>query len=128
MQIPRTNTSLVSYSKQYQGGNFDCSGTKITSLDGCPTTVTGSFNCFSNDITSLHNVHKLLHSVGGDFVLPNKIKRCVLGLLFVKVGKFKVGENPTLTNILNTYKNQPNLIIQCKRDLISAGLAECAKL
>ncbi len=148
MKIPKAATSLVKYGQKYQCGNFDCFATNITSLKGCPTTVIGSFNCTLtkisslegcpstvtgdfdcsyNDITSLHNIHKLLSSVGGNLVLPN-IKQCVLGLLFVKVGKFEFVNNPTLTDILNKYKNQPHLLVQCKIDLINAGLVECAKL
>ena len=35
------------------GGHFDCSDTKITSLEGAPQKVGGDFDCSDTDITSL---------------------------------------------------------------------------
>jgi len=34
-------------------GNFDCSNTNLTSLEGAPMTVNGYFSCFYNKLTSL---------------------------------------------------------------------------
>lgn len=34
-------------------GYFDISNNGLTSLDGCPKTVTGDFNCSRNSLTSL---------------------------------------------------------------------------
>jgi hypothetical protein len=34
-------------------GNFDCTGNKLTSLEGCPDYIGGNFFCGSNDLTSL---------------------------------------------------------------------------
>ena len=45
-------------------GNFNCSGTKITSLEGAPSSVGGGFYCFNNQLTSLEGAPS---SVGSDF-------------------------------------------------------------
>jgi hypothetical protein len=45
-------------------GNFNCSGNKLTSLQGCPQSVGGGFYCHNNNLTSLQGCPK---SVGGDF-------------------------------------------------------------
>ena len=44
--------------------NFDCSGSKITSLEGAPTSVNGYFICINTNITSLEHAPT---SVGGGF-------------------------------------------------------------
>jgi hypothetical protein len=46
------------------GGNFNCSGNKLTSLEGSPKSVGGNFNCSGNKLTSLEGSPK---SVGGNF-------------------------------------------------------------
>ena len=46
------------------GGSFDCSNTEITSLQGAPTSVGGYFYCCSPDMTSLQGAPT---SVGGYF-------------------------------------------------------------
>jgi len=46
------------------GGNFDCNGNKLTSLDGAPRSVGGYFDCSRNNLTSLANAPS---SVGLDF-------------------------------------------------------------
>ena len=45
-------------------GNFDCSETNITSLEGSPNSVTGDFYCISTNITSLKGAPD---SVTGEF-------------------------------------------------------------
>ena len=46
------------------GGNFDCSNTKITSLEGAPREVGGFFSCSNTKITSLKGAPR---KVGGTF-------------------------------------------------------------
>jgi hypothetical protein len=45
-------------------GEFRCSDNELTSLKGCPQTVTGNFYCHSNKLTSLKHAPA---KVGGDF-------------------------------------------------------------
>ena len=45
-------------------GHFDCTGNKLTSLTGAPTSVGGNFNCSYNKLTSLVGAPK---TVDGDF-------------------------------------------------------------
>ena len=45
-------------------GDFDCSYTDITSLEGCPKKISGSLDCSSTKITSLKGASE---SVGGGF-------------------------------------------------------------
>jgi hypothetical protein len=45
-------------------GDFNCFNNQLTSLEGAPQTVTGGFNCHSNQLTSLEGAPL---TVGGDF-------------------------------------------------------------
>lgn len=38
---------------KYVGGNFNCYGLGLTSLEGCPETVGGWFDCYDNKLTNL---------------------------------------------------------------------------
>src|SRR5574344_97029 len=46
------------------GGEFNCSGNKLTSLVGCPSEVGKDFDCSDNRLTSLKNCPS---EVGGNF-------------------------------------------------------------
>ena len=49
---------------KYEGGKFDCSSKKLTSLKGAPQEVGGTFECYDNNLTSLEGAPQ---KVGGDF-------------------------------------------------------------
>ena len=46
------------------GGDFYCTGNKLTSLQGAPSEVGGNFYCFENQLTSLQGAPS---KVGGNF-------------------------------------------------------------
>jgi hypothetical protein len=48
--------------------NFNCSGNKLTSLEGAPKKVGGGFGCYNNALTSLKGAP---HEVGGRFYCYN---------------------------------------------------------
>ena len=58
------NVTIIPVKFGKVSGSFFCSRTKITSLDGAPTSVGGSFDCSHTKITSLAGAPT---SVGGDF-------------------------------------------------------------
>jgi hypothetical protein len=49
-------------------GSFNCSGNKLTSLRGAPTTVNGDFSCSDNQLTSLQGAPT---TVDGNFDCSN---------------------------------------------------------
>ena len=49
-------------------GTFDCFDNELTSLEGSPKSVGGTFDCGNNYLTSLEGCPK---SVGGDFFCDN---------------------------------------------------------
>lgn len=56
---------------------FDCSGNKLTTLEGCPRYVGKWFNCSSNQLTSLDYSPNY---VGGNFICDEK----AVGISFKK--------------------------------------------
>lgn len=64
--------------------NFYCNFTNITSLKGAPSYVGGYFHCAYTNIESLHNVHKIIKYIGGRFILSNTIKSHMLGIMYIK--------------------------------------------
>jgi hypothetical protein len=49
-------------------GNFNCYNNQLTSLNGCPASVDGDFHCFNNQLTSLNGCPS---SIGKDFYCNN---------------------------------------------------------
>jgi len=64
-------------------GNFNCSGSKLTSLDGSPTRVGGDFKCNTNLLMSLDGSPK---EVGGNFECSFNVRLISLEAYSVKVG------------------------------------------
>jgi hypothetical protein len=57
-------------------GNFDCYYNQLTSLEGAPKEVEGGFCCFNNQLTSLEGAPE---KVGGNFYCSNNKKRFTIG-------------------------------------------------
>ena len=55
-----TNITSLEGSPRVVSGNFDCSDTKITSLEGCPEKVGGTFSCSYTDIISLKGCSEII--------------------------------------------------------------------
>ena len=53
------------------GGGFNCGGNKLTTLQGCPQTINGDFYCNDNKLTTLQGCPK---TVGGNFYCYNTKK------------------------------------------------------
>lgn len=128
-------------------GDFYCNSNHLTSLKGCPSVIGtmnggGEFDMTNNQITNLHDVHKLVKKMGSTFALGrNPIKSHVLGLLLIDgLMQINTGEDggadyPALTpewvNILNNYlpnKKGMESVYDCQTALIEAGLEEYAQL
>ena len=48
----------------FKNGDINCSNQNLTSLEGAPEEVGGSFYCYDNELTSLEGAPRI---VGGDF-------------------------------------------------------------
>ena len=123
------NKLLTSFPVQFGsvGGNFYCANNKLTSLAGAPSSVGGDFYCSGNMLTSLHNIHKIIKSIGEEFLCDDhKIKSHILGLLLIKNLKQIYGIKD-VENIINKYLPLGD-IHACQEELIQAGFPECAKL
>jgi hypothetical protein len=73
-------------------GRFSCESNKLTSLIGCPKTVTDSFSCAENKLTSLIGCPKV---IGGNFDCRWNEIETFEGLDFVYIGgDFYCDDNP----------------------------------
>ena len=64
--------SLLDISFGHVSGDFDCYDNQLTSLAGAPQKVDGDFNCFHNNLKSLEGAPR---TVGGNFdCSPNDLK------------------------------------------------------
>jgi hypothetical protein len=66
-------------------GRFSCESNKLTSLIGCPKTVTDSFSCAENKLTSLIGCPKV---IGGNFDCRWNEIETFEGLDFVYIGGY----------------------------------------
>ena len=123
------NKKLTSIPVQFGsvGEDFDCSYNNLTSLAGAPSSVGGYFNCYINHLTSFHNIHKIIKSIGEEFLCDDhKIKSHILGLLLIKNLKQIYGIKD-VENIINKYLPLGDIHL-CQEELIQAGFPEYAKL
>lgn len=112
--------------------DFYCSQNKLTSFQYAPQYIGGSLWAWGNQITSLHNIHKQIHYIGGDIHLyHNPIKSHMLGLCLIKEWKTLLfdSEDPVtigpVDQIFNKYHHDINL---CQEALIDAGYSHLAKI
>ena len=112
------------------------SGNNLTSLEGITREIGGTLNLSNNPITSLSGINKQIDSVcrntRGNIWLPRSIKESCLGLLLIE-GNFTAvaagadEKTKKAIEIIQSHRNNKDLIA-CKRELVSAGLKEFAKL
>lgn len=88
-------------------GNFDCSYSKLISLDGCPEIVGGSFHCHYNYLTTLKGCPEIINGTFG--CRGNKLANLVGGPEIVK-GNYYCYDNP-LTSLDGAPKQCEKLII-----------------
>jgi hypothetical protein len=121
----------------FVGGTYNCGGNKkITSLDHVARDIGKSFSIMNTNITSLHNIHKHIDSIGQTFYINARVTDSVLGLLKIKdiVDVFILGQQHEVTDlkqvvkILNKHLQGDRNIFDCQSELIDAGLDDYAKL
>jgi len=102
---PRERNVASAYRERFSDpheGNLYVRYQELTSLAGCPKTVTGTFDCQINYLTSLiggpSHVNKSYNAA------HNKLVSLVGGPRFVG-GNFSVLENPTLLSLTNVHKH-----------------------
>ncbi len=110
------------------GGDFNCSGNRLTSLVGVPSSVGGNFWCIENRLTSLIGVHRILRRVNGSLYNGNKIKSGGIGLVLVE-GLTKIVADHPAFEIINGFLGQGMRgVLLCQEALHDAGFEEFAKL
>ena len=84
-------------------GEFRCSDNELTSLKGCPKTVTGNFYCYSNKLTSLEHMPE---KINGRFSCSFNPLKDLIG------GPLEVGEtyNCQSCPTLRTLKGAPKIV------------------
>jgi len=95
-------SSLEGSPKSVIGGNFDCSYTQISSLEGAPLIVSGDFSCDGNYLTSLEGAPS---SVGQDFICRGNKLTSLEGAPKTIVGSFNC-----FNNKLTSLKGAPTMV------------------
>ena len=143
--------SVADLGIKYEGGDFNCSDTRLTSLKGAPSHVDGyfycsdnrlvslvgapshvdgSFSCSVNKLTSLKDVHKHITEIKGKFyAVGNPITSHVLGLLLIRGVTRVYLDDKQVEEILNRQLGKGRAgMLQAQEELIEAGLEEFAQL
>ena len=81
-------------------GYFNCSGNKLTSLEGCPKIVGGNFYCYVNKLTSLEGSPKIVR--GNNYSFHNNQIRDLDGFPEFWEGSITYYNNP-IYPILNLF-------------------------
>jgi hypothetical protein len=110
------------------GGKFNVSRTRLTSLRGCPHTVNGgAFSCNGSSIISLHDIHKQIKHIGGNFFCNSNTTH-LLGLLLIDgINYFNIDGGGPIDKIFNKYVFTGD-ILSAQDELIDAGFIEQARL
>jgi len=128
-----TKISSLEGGPNWVGGDFDCWNTNITSLEQGPSYVGRVFDCRNTKITSLHNIHKEIKHIGYALIMPDIVKSHVLGVMLIKELQkiefyYKNTEQKQVENIINKHLAGYRDIHLAQEELIEAGLSEFAKL
>lgn len=71
-------------------GNLYCDNNKLTSLEGCPKSITGTFSCSKNNLITLEGAPQ---KVGGGFYCVNNKLTSLKGVPTLVEGDFNCGDN-----------------------------------
>jgi len=128
-----TRISSLEGGPSYVGRDFYCSQTKIKSLEGGPSYVGGELLCWNTKIASLHNIHKQIKHIGRRLFISNTVKSHILGVMFIKgLDKIQINngniEQKQVENIINKHLAGDRNVHDAQEELIEAGLKEYAKL
>jgi hypothetical protein len=109
-------------------GSLICNNIGVSNLAGFPKTIAGDLYCRNNQVLGLDNIHKVINEINGnaDF-RGTPIQRDVLSLIMVKGLKKVYLDNAAVQEILQKWIN-PEHLLDCKEELINAGLGKFAKL
>ena len=133
---------------KHVGGEFFCGRNELESLEGSPETVGEDFYCQKNklkslvgitkkvkdlcangnQLTDLHNIHKLVDINGAADFLGNPITSHVLGLLMMPKLKEVFLDNRSVQKIINKHLQGGRDIFACQEELIEAGFEDYAQL
>lgn len=103
---------------------------KIEDFKNLPRRIMSSFECDSDHLLSLHNLHKFVEQIDGHATFNCNITSSVLSLLQIKGLKnvaFGGNTNYKIEKIINKYLPEGD-IMECQDELMEAGFMEYAKL
>ncbi len=129
-------------------GDFFCGRNELESLEGSPETVGIDFYCQANklkslvgitkkvkdlcvngnQLTNLHNIHKMVDIDGAADFLANPITSHVLGLLMMPKLEEVYLDNVKVLRIINRHLAGDRDVFACQEELIDAGFEDYAQL
>jgi hypothetical protein len=108
-------------------GNFSCTGSEISLLNGMPRVVGGNAFFNATKIRSLRGIEKCIQHIDEGFYCDAQVTN-VLGLLFIKGLKFvNIDQNGPVDRVINKYLGTGD-ILSAQDELIDAGCIEQARL
>lgn len=111
-------------------GNFNCSdNSSLLSLEGAPTSLTGSFICtYCPNITALEGIGEVLSGAKGLLYFTwEYIDKGGLGFLQTEASRLaEISTAPF--KIINKYMKRKDDIFECQSELIEAGYEDYAIL
>ena len=121
-------TSLVG-GPQRVDGHYNCRYNHLTSLDGCASHISGMLYTNGNSIPSLVGIHKIIKSCNGIMLNTIKITEGGIGLLLIDNLTQIYPNGKTPFQIISTYLGTGTKgMMECRKELISKGYADYAKL
>lgn len=109
---------------------FDASRNQLTSLEGIPPIMDDFCAILNNKLTNLHNIHKLISFTHMGFINAegNPIVSHILGAFKVKNITNLYIDNKQVSKIVNRHLRGDRDILACQQELIEAGFEEYAQL
>ena len=127
----RSVLSVMGEQPEQCEGCFYCEDKALTSLEGVPSFIGLDLICYDNDLTSLHNIHKIIKHIGRDAnFISNPLKSHVLGLLLIDgLREVRLGfNNRKIEYIINRHLRGDRDVFACQEELIENGFEDFAQL
>ena len=117
-------------------GDFDvCYADNFNNLEDYPEYVEGDVLCKDSNLQSLHNIHKHVKYIGGEFYFAQKqgLPENVLGIFFIEglkrgISGAYAGKDIPFDGIMNKYLEEGRDLHGCQEALIEAGYEKQARI
>ena len=108
VDLSRKNLTKLPLKFNKVSGSFYCFSNQLTTLEGSPKEVGGSFYCFSNQLTTLEGCPK---EIGGSFDCNNN-KLTTLEVGPIKVGGYFICHKNPLPDIILNSKYRKKILLE----------------